>query len=121
MRLCVTLSLSEPPFSRPSIPAVAGDMGIAPPPVAAVVGPRRSAALRTPLGRSPVGRPPSGSNVLAGRVKLVSPAPGYPAPTAPAPPPRLPAAPPPAPPSGPAGPAAALSAAAAFGDPMPEK
>src|SRR5277367_3495061 len=94
-------------------------MGIAPPPVPVVVGPRRSAALRTPLGRSPVGRPPSGSKVLAGRVKLVSPAPGYPAPTAPAPPPRLPAAPPPAPRGPPRAPVAA--SAAAFCDVIPER
>lgn len=37
IRACVTLSLSDSPFSRPNIPAAAGDTGIAPPPVGPVV------------------------------------------------------------------------------------
>src|ERR1700761_606219 len=70
MRACVTSSFLSPDglSPRPSIPA--GDIGMAEPPTPRAVGLFRSAAFSTPA--RPVGRPPlSGSNVLAGEVKLV--------------------------------------------------
>src|ERR1700722_15262670 len=90
---------------------------MAEPPVARVVGLFRSAAFSTPA--RPVGRPPSGSNVLAGEVKLVRLAALELSPPTPAPPaPIPPAAAPPAPPSG--APIASIPAASAAPDPPRE-